>query len=212
MNEDRFLRPRLGPEQPQGRIETTWAVLRRFGYDNTLRLAAAVIDSVPLAAAPDQAVELTEPALDFLRGAFAAFDSDRDGVLSESELEVPPHFFIQHAGRKLSAAAFCPPAGGPRPARARARANKQTNMRTHSPTTRSRRPCFAPRRRRPGPRRAGARRASARRPQAAAPASRSRVRCDLGHRGGLAGKNASGFHHTAALNSAAPHNSDATPH
>lgn len=38
----------------RGRLEATWAVLRKFGYDNTLHLHADILDAVNLAHAPDQ--------------------------------------------------------------------------------------------------------------------------------------------------------------
>ncbi len=38
----------------RGRLETTWAVLRKFGYDNDLLLSAEVLDQVNLQHAPDQ--------------------------------------------------------------------------------------------------------------------------------------------------------------
>ena len=38
----------------RGRLETTWAVLRRFGYSNDLLLDTALLDAVNLQHAPDQ--------------------------------------------------------------------------------------------------------------------------------------------------------------
>ena len=38
----------------RGRLETTWAVLRKFGYDNDLLLSAEVLDQVNLQHAADQ--------------------------------------------------------------------------------------------------------------------------------------------------------------
>lgn len=39
----------------RGRLETTWAVLRKFGYDNTLHLSDAVLAAADIPRAPDQA-------------------------------------------------------------------------------------------------------------------------------------------------------------
>ncbi|EPS66187.1 hypothetical protein M569_08590, partial [Genlisea aurea] len=68
------------------RIETTWAVLRKFGYNDELRLRDDYM-SVPSKKAPDQSYELTSETLEFLKGIFSTFDDDKDGVLSSSELE-----------------------------------------------------------------------------------------------------------------------------
>jgi len=38
----------------RGRLETTWAVLRKFGYDNDLLLSAEVLDQVTLQHGADQ--------------------------------------------------------------------------------------------------------------------------------------------------------------
>lgn len=38
----------------RGRLETTWAVLRRFGYDNTLHLSEEALSRVSFDHAPDQ--------------------------------------------------------------------------------------------------------------------------------------------------------------
>ena len=38
----------------RGRLETTWAVLRKFGYDNDLLLSTEVLDQVNLQHAADQ--------------------------------------------------------------------------------------------------------------------------------------------------------------
>lgn len=38
----------------RGRLETTWAVLRKFGYDNSLHLHDDILDSVSFSRAPDQ--------------------------------------------------------------------------------------------------------------------------------------------------------------
>ncbi|PNX77794.1 mitochondrial rho GTPase 1-like protein, partial [Trifolium pratense] len=69
----------------KGPIETTWAVLRKFGYNDDLKLAN---DPIPhLKRAHDQSVELTNEAIDFLKTIFNEFDGDHDGMLQPCELE-----------------------------------------------------------------------------------------------------------------------------
>ncbi|XP_061351853.1 mitochondrial Rho GTPase 1-like [Gastrolobium bilobum] len=58
----------------KGRLETTWTVLRKFGYNDDIKLADDLIP--PLKRAPDQSVELTNEAVDFLKAIFDLFDSD----------------------------------------------------------------------------------------------------------------------------------------
>ncbi|XP_045812749.1 mitochondrial Rho GTPase 1-like [Trifolium pratense] len=69
----------------KGPIETTWAVLRKFGYNDDLKLSN---DPIPhLKRAHDQSVELTNEAIDFLKTIFNEFDGDHDGMLQPCELE-----------------------------------------------------------------------------------------------------------------------------
>ncbi|XP_038709777.1 mitochondrial Rho GTPase 2 [Tripterygium wilfordii] len=70
----------------RGRLETTWAVLRKFGYGNDVKLRD---DCLPLPSkrAPDQSIELTSEATEYLRGIFRLFDIDNDGALKPAELE-----------------------------------------------------------------------------------------------------------------------------
>ncbi|KAL6968329.1 Mitochondrial Rho GTPase 1 [Sarracenia purpurea var. burkii] len=70
----------------KGRLETTWTVLRKFGYDDEIKLRRDQL-SVPSKRAPDQSVELTSEAVEFLKGVFSLFDTDKDGALRRSELE-----------------------------------------------------------------------------------------------------------------------------
>ncbi|KAE8720764.1 Mitochondrial Rho GTPase 1 [Hibiscus syriacus] len=70
----------------KGRLETTWAVLRKFGYNDELKLRDDTLP-VPTKHAPDQNVELTNEAIDFLRGIFRLYDSDNDGSLQPSEFD-----------------------------------------------------------------------------------------------------------------------------
>ncbi|KAI7743264.1 hypothetical protein M8C21_017936 [Ambrosia artemisiifolia] len=70
----------------KGRLETTWTVLRKFGYNDDIELRKDNLP-VPSKKAPDQSVELTSEALDFLMGIFSLFDSNNDGALQDSELD-----------------------------------------------------------------------------------------------------------------------------
>uniref|UniRef100_A0A2P2LK81 Mitochondrial Rho GTPase 2 isoform X3 n=1 Tax=Rhizophora mucronata TaxID=61149 RepID=A0A2P2LK81_RHIMU len=70
----------------RGRLETTWAVLRKFGYDDDLKLRNDVLP-VPPKHASDQSVELTTDALEFLRGIFRLLDIDNHGALHPAELD-----------------------------------------------------------------------------------------------------------------------------
>ncbi|WCJ43161.1 Mitochondrial Rho GTPase 1 [Euphorbia peplus] len=69
----------------KGRLETTWTVLRKFGYNDDIKLADELIPTVKRA--PDQSVELTNEAIEFLRGIYELFDSDYDNNLRPAELE-----------------------------------------------------------------------------------------------------------------------------
>ncbi|KAM7478030.1 hypothetical protein LguiA_026243 [Lonicera macranthoides] len=70
----------------KGRLETTWTVLRKFGYNNEVRLSDDQLPS-PIKQKPDQSVELTNEVVEFLKGVFSAFDIDGDGALQLTELE-----------------------------------------------------------------------------------------------------------------------------
>lgn len=70
----------------KGRLETTWTVLRKFGYDNDIKLKDDLI-SVPIKRAPDQSVELTTEVVEFLKDTFILFDMDADGTLRSNEVE-----------------------------------------------------------------------------------------------------------------------------
>ncbi|KAK2374350.1 mitochondrial Rho GTPase [Trifolium repens] len=69
----------------EGPLETTWTVLGKFGYNGDIKLANYFIS--PLKRAPDQSVELTNEAIDFLKKIFEEFDGDSDKVLQPHELE-----------------------------------------------------------------------------------------------------------------------------
>lgn len=70
----------------KGRLETTWTVLRKFGYDNDIKLRDDLI-AMPIKRAPDQTLEMTSEVVNFLRGIFNMFDIDNDGALLPTELE-----------------------------------------------------------------------------------------------------------------------------
>ncbi|KAF5746744.1 mitochondrial Rho GTPase 1-like isoform X1 [Tripterygium wilfordii] len=70
----------------KGRLETTWTVLRKFGYNNDIKLIDELIPS-SFKRTADQSVELTNEAIDFLKGIYELFDSDFDNNLRLYELE-----------------------------------------------------------------------------------------------------------------------------
>ncbi|XP_011032722.1 PREDICTED: mitochondrial Rho GTPase 1 isoform X2 [Populus euphratica] len=70
----------------KGRLETTWAVLRKFGYGNDLKLRDDFLPA-PSKHAPDQSVELTIEAVEFVRRVFRLFDTDNSGALRPTELD-----------------------------------------------------------------------------------------------------------------------------
>ncbi|MCH83067.1 mitochondrial-like Rho GTPase 1-like, partial [Trifolium medium] len=70
----------------KGHPETLWAVLRNFGYDNNLKLKDDFLP-VPSKIAPDQSVELTGEAVEFLNGIFRLLDTDKDRALRPAEVD-----------------------------------------------------------------------------------------------------------------------------
>ncbi|KAF8084477.1 hypothetical protein N665_0716s0022 [Sinapis alba] len=58
----------------QGRIRKVWNILRKFGYNNELRLADDMIPYSSFKHMPDQSVELTDEAIGFLRGIYKNLD------------------------------------------------------------------------------------------------------------------------------------------
>ncbi|KAF9019193.1 mitochondrial Rho GTPase [Hymenopellis radicata] len=70
----------------RGRLETTWTVLRKFGYAEDLRLTEEFL-SPKFEVPPDCSVELSPLGYQFLTDIFETFDKDQDGALKESELE-----------------------------------------------------------------------------------------------------------------------------
>ncbi|UZJ57337.1 hypothetical protein CBS101457_006657 [Exobasidium rhododendri] len=70
----------------RGRLETTWTVLRTFGYGSDLTLEDSFVKPsfhVPV----DCSVELSPHGYQFLTDVFEAHDKDHDGALSNKELE-----------------------------------------------------------------------------------------------------------------------------
>ncbi|XP_043517334.1 mitochondrial Rho GTPase isoform X1 [Frieseomelitta varia] len=70
----------------RGRNETTWAVLRKFGYDNELQMSKEYIYP-PLKVPVGCTTELSHKGQEFLTLLFMQHDRDRDGALSPSEME-----------------------------------------------------------------------------------------------------------------------------
>uniref|UniRef100_A0A7M4E091 Ras homolog family member T1 n=1 Tax=Crocodylus porosus TaxID=8502 RepID=A0A7M4E091_CROPO len=70
----------------RGRHETTWTVLRRFGYDDDLELTPEYLFP-PLKIPPDCTTELNHHAYLFLQSIFDKHDLDRDCALSPEELK-----------------------------------------------------------------------------------------------------------------------------
>ncbi|KAH9924267.1 mitochondrial Rho 1 [Epithele typhae] len=70
----------------RGRLETTWTVLRQFGYGEDLRLTEDFL--YPKFDVPhDCSVELSPKGYRFLTNVFENFDKDQDGALNKEELD-----------------------------------------------------------------------------------------------------------------------------
>ncbi|TFK74823.1 mitochondrial Rho GTPase [Pluteus cervinus] len=70
----------------RGRQETTWTVLRKFGYAEDMRLTESFL--LPKFDIPqDCSVELSPKGYQFFTDIFETFDRDQDGALSLTELE-----------------------------------------------------------------------------------------------------------------------------
>ncbi|XP_055877956.1 mitochondrial Rho GTPase 1-like isoform X1 [Biomphalaria glabrata] len=70
----------------KGRHETTWSVLRKFGYDDNLQLTTEYL-SPKLFVGLGSTTELTAEGYQFLVRLFDKYDEDRDGFLSPTELQ-----------------------------------------------------------------------------------------------------------------------------
>ncbi|KAI8370546.1 EF hand associated-domain-containing protein [Radiomyces spectabilis] len=70
----------------RGRLETTWTVLRKFGYGDDLSLREDFL--LPTFDVPAEcSVELSPHGYQFFAELFQAFDKDKDGALNHQELE-----------------------------------------------------------------------------------------------------------------------------
>ncbi|XP_025225938.1 mitochondrial Rho GTPase 2 isoform X1 [Theropithecus gelada] len=70
----------------RGRHETTWTILRSFGYSDTLELTADYLFP-PLHVPPGCSTELNHLGYQFVQRVFEKHDQDRDGALSPMELQ-----------------------------------------------------------------------------------------------------------------------------
>ncbi|CAI9172546.1 unnamed protein product [Rangifer tarandus platyrhynchus] len=70
----------------RGRHETTWTILRRFGYGDSLELTADYL-CPPLRVPPGCSAELNHRGYQFVQRMFEKHDQDRDGALSPEELQ-----------------------------------------------------------------------------------------------------------------------------
>ncbi|XP_047694046.1 mitochondrial Rho GTPase 2 isoform X4 [Prionailurus viverrinus] len=70
----------------RGRHETTWTILRRFGYDDTLELTLDYL-APPLHVPPGCSTELNHFGYQFVQRVFEKHDQDHDGSLSPVELD-----------------------------------------------------------------------------------------------------------------------------
>ncbi|XP_031206415.1 mitochondrial Rho GTPase 2 isoform X4 [Mastomys coucha] len=70
----------------RGRHETTWTILRRFGYSDSLELTPDYL-CPPLHVPPGCSSELNHRGYQFVQRVFEKYDQDHDGVLSPTELQ-----------------------------------------------------------------------------------------------------------------------------
>ncbi|CAK6444880.1 unnamed protein product [Pipistrellus nathusii] len=70
----------------RGRHETTWTILRRFGYGDTLELTTDYLFP-PLHVPPGCSTELNHFGYQFVQRVFEKHDQDRDGALSLAQLQ-----------------------------------------------------------------------------------------------------------------------------
>ncbi len=68
----------------KGRLETTWIVLRKFGYDDNMRLTLDSSSKVEIA--DDQSAELSVSGVQFLTEQFKSFVKDGTDLLPTSEI------------------------------------------------------------------------------------------------------------------------------
>ncbi|KAJ3021068.1 UNVERIFIED_CONTAM: ERMES complex Ca(2+)-binding regulatory GTPase gem1 [Siphonaria sp. JEL0065] len=70
----------------RGRLETTWTVLRQFGYGDDLSLKEEFLFP-PIEVPQECSVELSSDGYQFFTDLFQTFDQDKDGALKSSELD-----------------------------------------------------------------------------------------------------------------------------
>ena len=70
----------------RGRHETTWTVLRKFGYNDTVRLDESYLEPAEFEKPPGCSTELSITGLQFLISLHSKYDRDRDDALSPIEL------------------------------------------------------------------------------------------------------------------------------
>ncbi|KAI8346784.1 EF hand associated-domain-containing protein [Blakeslea trispora] len=70
----------------RGRLETTWTVLRKFGYGDDLSLREDFLLPT-FEVLPESSVELSPHGYQFFAELFQAFDQDKDGALNRNELD-----------------------------------------------------------------------------------------------------------------------------
>jgi len=70
----------------QGKLETAWAVLRKFGYGDDLKLLDSFVNPA-VEVSEDQTVELSSDGYKFFTKLFKQHDRDQDGALSPAELK-----------------------------------------------------------------------------------------------------------------------------
>jgi Ras family protein T1 len=70
----------------RGRLETTWTVLRKFGYGDDLSLRDEFLYP-PLEVPQDCSIELSPAGYNFLIDLFQVHDKDKDGTLNDVELD-----------------------------------------------------------------------------------------------------------------------------
>ncbi|XP_020254591.1 mitochondrial Rho GTPase 1-like [Asparagus officinalis] len=79
----------------KGRLETTWTVLRKYGYDNDIKLRDDLLPS-SFKRTPDQSVELTNETVEFLKEIFHTFDVDNDSNFHLNFVHLVL-FFVHHS-------------------------------------------------------------------------------------------------------------------
>ncbi|XP_019173752.1 PREDICTED: mitochondrial Rho GTPase 1-like [Ipomoea nil] len=70
----------------KGQLEKNWTVLQKFGYNNDIRLSEDQLPP-PIKRQPDQSVELSGEAVEFLKKIFLRFDLDGDAALRSNDLD-----------------------------------------------------------------------------------------------------------------------------